>query len=101
MRVLILAGGFGTRLASVVKDVPKPMAPVARRPFLEYQIEYLKNQGFKKFTLLTGHLSGVVEQHFGDGRKFGVEIAYSIEQEPLGTGGAIRQAMESSSEKNF
>lgn len=96
MRVLILAGGFGTRLASVVKDTPKPMAPVVGRPFLEYQIEYLRNQGFAKFTLLTGYLSEQIESHFGDGSRFGVEISYSVEREPLGTGGAIRQAMESS-----
>jgi histidinol-phosphate phosphatase family protein len=92
-RVLILAGGFGTRLASVVKDTPKPMAPIAGRPFLEYQIEYLKNQGFTRFTLLTGYLSEVIENHFGDGSRFGLEIDYSVEKEPLGTGGAIRLAM--------
>jgi D-glycero-alpha-D-manno-heptose 1-phosphate guanylyltransferase len=92
-RVLILAGGLGTRLAQVVKDVPKPMAPISGKPFLEYQIEFLRKQGFREFTLLTGHLSQVIEKHFGDGGKFGVQIDYSVEREPLGTGGAIRQAM--------
>ena len=71
-RVLILAGGFGTRLSGVVKDVPKPMAPIAGRPFLEYQIEYLKNQGFKRFTLLTGHMSNVIAKHFANGERFQV-----------------------------
>jgi len=92
-RVLILAGGLGSRLQQVIKDVPKPLAPIDGRPFLEYQIEYLKKQGFLEFTLLTGHLSEKIEKHFGDGKKFGVEIDYSVETEPLGTGGAICQAM--------
>lgn len=91
-RVFILAGGFGTRLAGVLKDLPKPMAPIASRPFLEYQIEFLKKQGFTRFTLLTGYLAQTIEEHFGIGRRFGVEIDYSVEQFPLGTGGAIQQA---------
>src|SRR5665213_489998 len=99
--VLILAGGLGTRLASVVKDIPKPMALVAGKPFLEYHIEFLRKQGFTDFTLLTGHLSNVIEKHFGDGQKFGVKISYSVETEPLGTGGAIRQAMEINESQNF
>lgn len=93
-RVFILAGGFGTRLAGVLKDLPKPMAPIQGRPFLEYQIEFLKKQGFTKFTLLTGYLANTIEEHFGGGRRFGVEIDYSVEQFPLGTGGAIRQAFQ-------
>ncbi len=100
-RVLILAGGFGTRLASVVSDRPKPMAPIQGRPLLEYQIEFLKNQGFADFTLLTGHMSEVIEKHFGDGHKFGVMINYSVEKTPLGTGGAIRQAIEKASGNQF
>lgn len=100
-RVLILVGGFGTRLQKVVSDVPKPMAPIAGRPFLEYQIEYLKRQGFTKFTFLTGYMSEVIESHFGDGRKFGVEVDYSVEKEPMGTGGAIRMAMENSKDDSF
>jgi histidinol-phosphate phosphatase family protein len=100
-RVLILCGGLGTRLSSVVKDVPKGMAPIAGKPFLEYQMEFLRKQGFGEFTLLTGHLSGSIEKHFGDGRKFGVQIDYSVEHSPLGTGGAIRQAMVASSAEKF
>lgn len=100
-RVLILAGGLGTRLSAVIKDVPKPMAPIAGRPFLEYQIEFLKRQGFREFTLLIGHLSHIIQEHFGTGEKFGVHIEYSVEHEPLGTGGAIRQAMESSTAQSF
>ncbi len=91
-RVFILAGGFGTRLAGVLKDLPKPMAPIAGRPFLEYQIEFLKKQGFTRFTLLTGYMANTIEEHFGIGRRFGVEIDYSVEMFPLGTGGAIQQA---------
>ena len=92
MRALILAGGFGTRLSAVVKDVPKPMAPVAGRPFLEFVIGRLKTQGIKDIVLLTGHKSDAIEEHFGDGRNFGVSISYSVEREPLGTGGAIKLA---------
>ncbi|MGZ3723698.1 MAG: nucleotidyltransferase family protein, partial [Bdellovibrionales bacterium] len=100
-RVLILAGGLGTRLSKVLKDLPKPMAPIAGRPFLEYQIEFLRRQGFRKFTLLTGHLSDSIKNHFGDGKSFGVDIDFSVEHEPLGTGGAIRQAMEASTDQEF
>ena len=78
-RVLILAGGLGTRLASVVRDVPKPMASIAGRPFLEYQIEFLRHQGFNRITLLTGHMGQVIEEHFKDGSQLGVEITYSHE----------------------
>ncbi|MGE0526035.1 MAG: HAD-IIIA family hydrolase [Bdellovibrionales bacterium] len=91
--VMILAGGKGTRLSSIVSDVPKPMASISGRPFLEYQIDFLKRQGFDRFILLTGHLSGSIKDHFGDGRDFGVSIEYSEEVEPLGTGGAISQAL--------
>jgi D-glycero-alpha-D-manno-heptose 1-phosphate guanylyltransferase len=100
-RVLILAGGFGTRLQTVVKDRPKPMALIQGRPLLEYQIEYLSKQGFKNFTLLTGYMSEVIREHFKNGKKFGVKIQYSHEDSPLGTGGAIRQAIETCSDQRF
>ncbi len=102
-RTLILAGGLGTRLSGVIPKVPKPMAPIAGVPFLEYQIKFLKAQGFRRFTLLTGHLSEIIENHFKNGSHLDVCIDYSIEKEPLGTGGAIRRAIESTepSETNF
>jgi D,D-heptose 1,7-bisphosphate phosphatase len=93
MKALILAGGFGTRLAHVVKDVPKPMAPVSGRPFLEYPILSLKKQGITDIILLTGYRSAQIEEHFGGGAGLGVNIRYSVETSPLGTAGAIRQAV--------
>lgn len=93
IEVFILVGGRGTRLASVVNSVPKPMAPVAGRPFLEYQIEYLRRQGFRKIRLLTGYKADVIQKHFGNGQNFGVEISYSHETRALGTGGAVLAAL--------
>jgi len=99
--VLILAGGKGTRLQSVVSDLPKPMAPIAGRPFLEYQVKFLKNNGFHNFCFLTGFKAKCVEDYFEDGSKWGVEIRYSVEEEPLGTGGAIKLAMVTSTFEKF
>lgn len=90
--MLILAGGFGTRLRPLVSDVPKPMAPVAGRPFLEYLLDYWISQGIRRFVLSTGHLGHVVQGHFGSGYR-GAPISYVHEQSPLGTGGALRRAL--------
>lgn len=87
--MLILAGGFGTRLKSVVSDVPKPMAPVAGRPFLAYLLDYWIGQGIKRFIISTGHLASVIESHFGNAYR-SVSITYVHEKSPLGTGGALR-----------
>jgi NDP-sugar pyrophosphorylase family protein len=93
MQVVILAGGLGTRLRPLTEVVPKPMAPVQGRPFLEYLIEYLAAQGLKKFLLLVGYLGQRVQEHFGNGGDFGVSIEYAWEDSPLGTGGALRAAL--------
>jgi NDP-sugar pyrophosphorylase family protein len=90
--VAILAGGFGTRLGSLTRDLPKPMISIAGRPYLERVIDSFARCGLRDIALLTGYRAGVVEEHFGDGTRFGVRIAYSRETEPLGTGGAIREA---------
>jgi D-glycero-alpha-D-manno-heptose 1-phosphate guanylyltransferase len=73
--MLILAGGFGTRLKSVVSDVPKPMAPVAGRPFLAYLLDYWIGQGIQSFVISTGHLASVFESYFGGAYRSAV-IAY-------------------------
>ena len=91
MEAVVLAGGFGTRLRSVVSDVPKPMAPVAGRPFLELLLGSLERKGLQRAVLAVGHLAQVVVQHFGT-RFRGVELCYEIEDTPLGTGGAIMRA---------
>ncbi len=92
--MLILAGGFGTRLRSVVSNVPKPMAPVEGRPFLAYLIDHWIGQGIRRFRLSTGHLAEVIESYFGDSYG-GASIAYIHEVSPLGTGGALRLALNS------
>lgn len=90
---IILAGGFGTRLRDVISDVPKTMAPVNGRPFLDYQLKYLKYYGIQKVILSVGYLSEKIIEHYGNNFD-GIEIIYSIEKEPLGTGGGIRLAMQ-------
>ena len=88
---IVLAGGFGTRLRGVVDDVPKPLAPVAGRPFLAWLLDRLAANGMRRCILATGYLSDVIEQRIGTTWQ-GMDIAYSVEPEPLGTGGAIRLA---------
>jgi D-glycero-D-manno-heptose 1,7-bisphosphate phosphatase len=90
--VAILAGGLGTRLGDLTRDVPKPMIEIAGRPYLERVIESFARCGLRDIVLLTGYRAEAVEAHFGDGANFGVRINYSREIEPLGTGGAIREA---------
>ena len=89
MRAVIMAGGKGTRLAALNADIPKPMFPVLGKPILEYQIESLKKSGIMDITLIVGHLREVVIEHFRDGQRFGVNISYIEENEPLGTAGAL------------
>jgi len=89
---LVLAGGQGTRLKPLVSDRAKPMAPVAGRPFLEWLLLALAEQGLRRFVLCTGHLASELEESLGDGRRWQIEIAYSREARPLGTGGALRNA---------
>ncbi len=89
---LILAGGFGTRLQSLVNDVPKPMAPILNKPFLHYQIQYLKHFGIKKIIFSVGYLHQIIENYFGK-QFLDLDISYVLEEEPLGTGGGIRLAL--------
>ena len=89
MKVVIMAGGKGTRIASVKSDVPKPMIPICGKPILEWQIENLKACGLTNITLVIGYLGHVIKEYFGDGEKFGVIISYFVEDSPLGTAGAL------------
>ena len=84
-----MAGGKGTRIASVKSDVPKPMIPIAGKPILEWQIENLKKQGLTDITLVIGYLGHVIKDYFGNGSDFGVNISYYVEDSPLGTAGAL------------
>lgn len=90
-RAIILAGGFGTRLRSVVSDVPKPMAPIQDRPFLAYLIDSVQEH-VTEIVLAIGYKGEVIKDYFGDEYK-GIKIYYSEEKEPLGTGGAITKAL--------
>ena len=90
---IILAGGLGTRLKEVVNDVPKVMAPVNGRPFLEYVLDYLERNIFNHVVLSVGYKYEVIKKHFGNRYK-SIEIDYAIEDEPLGTGGGIKKSFE-------
>lgn len=90
---IILAGGFGTRLQSVVSDVPKPMAPVAGKPFLTYILDRLGKQGYTHVVLATGYLHEKVEEFFGH-EYHGIAVDYARELTPLGTGGAMVNALQ-------
>ncbi len=90
---IILAGGFGTRLRKVVKDVPKPMADINGKPFLHYLIKYYEQKGIEHVILSVGYLHETIEDYFK--RQYGqVKISYAVEDEPLGTGGAIIRSLE-------
>lgn len=89
---IILAGGFGTRLRDVVTAVPKPLAPVAGRPFLAWLLDRLAAQGMRRCILATGYMADVIEREIGS-QWAGMDIVHSVESSPLGTGGAIRQAV--------
>ena len=91
MKALILAGGKGTRLGNLTKDIPKPMVRIGNIPLLEHQIKLLKKYNFKDIIILTGYLSSIIEDYFKDGYKWGVRIEYAKEKKPLGTTGGIKE----------
>lgn len=90
---VILAGGLGTRLRSVVPELPKPMAPIRCRPFLEYLLDYWITQGISRFVLSVGYRHMAITEHFGSRYK-GVQLEYAVEEQPLGTGGGFLLAAE-------
>jgi D-glycero-alpha-D-manno-heptose 1-phosphate guanylyltransferase len=100
MEAIILAGGVGTRLSHIVKDVPKPMADVNGKPFLEYITRFLIKKGVDRMILAVGYKYDSIVGYFGDGYE-GVPIVYSIEDTPLGTGGAIKKASALCENENF
>ena len=89
MKTVIMAGGRGTRIASVANDVPKPMINICGKPILEHQIDNLKACGLTDIILVIGYLGEKIKDYFGDGSRFGVCIEYFIEDHPLGTAGAL------------
>ncbi|MGH7493002.1 MAG: nucleotidyltransferase family protein [bacterium] len=92
MQALILAGGLGTRLRTVVNDKPKPMAAVGGKPFIEYQIAWLKKYQVTDLVLCVGYRHEQIRDYFAAGERWGVSIKYSIEDELLGTAGALKLA---------
>jgi D-glycero-alpha-D-manno-heptose 1-phosphate guanylyltransferase len=92
MEAIILAGGFGTRLQHIVSDVPKPMATIAGRPFLEYILDYLKHESVNQAILAVGYKKECIMEYFGKNYQ-GMQLTYSSEDKPLLTGGAIKQAL--------
>ncbi|MEI8006344.1 MAG: nucleotidyltransferase family protein [Bacteroidota bacterium] len=98
MEAIILAGGFGTRLQAVVSEVPKSMALINNRPFLEYLFDYLITQGVTRAVLSVGYKHEIIKHHFKDSYR-SLPIEYAVEEEPLGTGGGIRLAFWRISDK--
>jgi len=92
VKAFVLAGGLGTRLRPQFGELPKPLAPLGGRPFLERQLEWLATHGVRAAVLCTGHGGAQVRDALGDGARWGVRLEYSEEPEPLGTGGALRLA---------
>jgi len=94
MQVAILTGGLGTRLGDLTKDRPKSMIEVNGKPFLEYQLDLLKKCGIKNIVMCLGYAAEQIERHFGNGKKYGINITYSFEDRPLGTAGALKKAKD-------
>ena len=94
---IVLAGGLGTRLKGVLKGLPKPMAPIRDRPFLEYQMDFWIDQGISRFILSVGYLNQTISSHFGDSYR-SVQINYVQENTPLGTGGGLLMAAKNLAE---
>lgn len=102
MQAVIMAGGKGTRLTSITKDlIPKPMVDILGRPLLEWQIDVLKQYGVKDICFVVGHLGEIIKEYFGDGSKYGIRASYIEEKEPLGTAGAFYYLKEWLREENF
>ncbi len=99
-QIIILAGGLGTRLRSVVPDLPKCMAPVNGKPFLAYVINYFQQQGIQNFIFSLGYKHEIIEEYLNN-QYLSINIQYSIEEEPLGTGGAIKKACTLTLNKNI
>ena len=101
MKTVIMAGGKGTRISSVAKDIPKPMIKIGGKPVLEREIECLRDQGFTDIIITVSHLGKIIMDHFGDGSKFGVDIEYYFEREPLGNAGALFKIRDKLTEDFF
>lgn len=95
MKALILAGGEGRRLRPLTSDRPKPMLEMGGKPIIDWQIEWMKKHGINSFVISAGYMKDKITEHLGTGAKYGVDISFEIEEEPLGTGGAIKNCQSS------
>ena len=89
MKVVIMAGGIGSRMSCITTEIPKPMIQVCGKPVLEREIECLREQGYFDLIITVGHLARAIQDYFGDGSRFGVRIKYYVEEKPLGNAGAL------------
>ncbi len=94
MKAVIMAGGMGSRLKAITGDRPKPMVPLLGRPLMEHILELLRSQGFDQVCAAVRYRAGDIMAHFGDGSRFGVEMQYRVEEEPLGTAGAVKNCRD-------
>ena len=94
MKAVIMAGGMGSRLKAITGDRPKPMVPLLGRPLMEYILELLRSQGFDQVCAAVRYRPRDIMAHFGDGSRFGVEMQYRVEEEPLGTAGAVKNCRD-------
>ncbi len=94
MKAIILAGGLGTRLRPLTDNTPKPLLPIKGKPIMQHAIENLKKYGINDIILGVSYHADKIKDYFGNGESLGVNISYSLEEEPLGTGGAVKQAAE-------
>lgn len=101
MQAILLAGGLGTRLRSVVSDRPKPMALIEEKPFMEYVVRQLIKYGVTEIIFAVGYKGSMVEDYFSDGSKWGIKVSYAYEEELLGTAGAIKNAGKLVTEDSF
>ncbi len=98
MKAIILAGGLGKRLRPLTNNTPKPLLPINQKPIIQYAIENFKKHGIKEIILSIGYKADKIKEYFKDGSNLGVNISYCIEDEPLGTGGAIKEAAKNINE---
>ena len=101
MKTFILTGGFGKRLKPITDYVPKPLVPINNVPIIEWQIRYFKKFGIKEFVICSGYKNEQIKNHLEAKKNLGVTIHYSVEKDPLGTGGAIKNASRFIDEPNF
>jgi len=94
MQVAIIAGGLATRLGRLTQNMPKSLLMIKDKPFLQHQLERLREHGIKDVVLCTGHLGHQIQDYFGNGSRFGVNLVYSHEEKPMGSAGALRLAKD-------